>query len=76
MLCEFMSQSASRCLLCLASGRVIIHTNGCPDETEVGGRNWSCVRRGALRSPTSAGMTTIQPVKVECKEEREIKSVL
>lgn len=70
VLCEFMSQSVSRCLLCLASSRVIIHTNGCPDETKLEGRNWSCVSHGALCSPTSAGMTTIHPAKVQWKEKR------
>lgn len=36
---EFMRQSASICLLCPASGWVIIHANGCPDKTEMGGNN-------------------------------------
>lgn len=41
---EFMSQSGSRCLLCLASGWVISHTNDHTDNTEVGWSNpLSCV---------------------------------
>lgn len=46
---EFMSQSASICLLCLASGWVIIHANGCPDKTELGGSNpLNCVSHVVL----------------------------
>ncbi len=45
VLLEFMSQSASRCLLCLARGWVIIHTNGRPDKTELGGKQSSELRQ-------------------------------
>lgn len=45
---EFMSQSARRCLLCLAKGRAIIHTNDHTDNTEGWKHPLSSVTRGTL----------------------------
>lgn len=76
---EFMSQSASRCLLCLARDRVIIHTNGRPHKTELGGSNpLSCVRRVALFAKPcwQPRQLHIQQKKNGNKRERNIKCVL
>lgn len=44
-----MSQSARRCLLCLAKGWAIIHTNGHTENTELGWKHpLSSVTRGTL----------------------------
>lgn len=75
---EFMSQSASRCLLCLARGWAIIHTNGRPDKTELGESNPpSCVSRGALclPSPCWQPLPVLIPQKKN-EEEGKIKCVL
>lgn len=78
MLREFMSQSASRCLLCLARGWVIIHTNGRPDKTELGESNPpSCVSRGAVCLPSPCWQP--RPLHIPQKkneEEGKIKCVL
>lgn len=65
---EFMSQSASRCLLCLARGWVIIHTNGCPDKTELGRNKSSKLRQpcsSVFAKPLLAAATYSHPTEEE-----------
>lgn len=64
MLREFMSQSTSRCLLCLAQGWVIIHTNGRPDKTDKGeNKPQSCVSRVAVFAKPLAAVATPHPTE-------------
>jgi len=65
----FTSQSAGRCLLCLAGGGVIIHINGRLDKTERKGSDPpSCVSRVALCLPSPCWQPP--PLHIPPEEER------